>query len=96
MEVELCVPIFKQGDDVAGQLEHVSGSATEALRAYMTQLQGAVQYVGEVLDQLAGVDDSTLELDAMAHNIVLIAPEAVGDKLVELGLACSRRDCDEP
>lgn len=89
MEVELCVPIFKQGDDVAGQLEHVSGSATEALRAYRAQLQGAVRYVGEVLDQLADVDDSTLDLDGQAHVMVLTAPKRVADRLVELGLACS-------
>ena len=92
MEVELCVPIFKQGDDVAGQLEHVSGSATEALRAYRAQLQGAVRYVGEVMDQLADVHDRTLDLDAMARVIVLTAPDAVGNKLVELGLACRNYD----
>ena len=87
----LCLPFFKQGDDLAGYLDSAA-SVPEALQAYAENLSLAA----EMLRDLAGsVSGREVDIEAGAHCIEVTGPADLIEELIGQGLLNSPDDWDK-
>jgi hypothetical protein len=87
----LCLPFFKQGDDLAGHLDSAA-SVSEALQAYAENLNLAA----EMLRDLAGsVSGREVDIEAGAHCIEVTGPADLIEELIGQGLLNSPDDWDK-
>lgn len=93
--VELNIPIFKVGSDMAGHLKD-SASVVDALTKYASQLQAAAKIVEEAAIVLKDQEPSEIEMEADTHYVGIFLPQTVAELLTSRGLAdYSVGDLDE-
>jgi len=93
--VEVCLPYFKQGDDLA---ECVAGATSHknALKLHANMLRGAAGILEQIYEV---VGDTEIEISADTHCIFVNCEDSVADCLIDLGLAYllefeGEEDCD--
>ena len=80
---EIHLPYYKQGDDLAMQLERASG-VPEALEAHADQLVDAADMLRSIQTIVA---DQPVYIGADTHMIRIEGPESVIDQLIAADLA---------
>jgi|SRR5690606_16723274 len=92
IEAQLCLPMFKQGDDLANHLDN-SDNIYDALMAYADQLDYCADMVLELAQR---VKDQEVEISADTHYIGVGGPAAVIQPLIddELLTPNDEEDCE--
>lgn len=91
--VEIILPYFKQGDDLAGFLENYN-NIPEALTAHANALEIAAQQLKDIRDT---IKDNEVEIDAQTHHISITCSKELAEKLInkELGEKIDNEFYDE-
>jgi hypothetical protein len=87
-EVEIHLPLFKQGDDLDHYLEK-GASPVEALALYAGQLSRAVTQLLDVQERIAKLPSGHVALHGCTHFACLMVPYAVGAEMTRDGIAAA-------
>ena len=86
--VDIHLPYFKQGDDLASFLENKPQNPSLAMREHAAMLRETAEFLDKAADIVSGVPTSDIDIQADTHFIGLEAPDAVCDALLATGYAC--------
>jgi hypothetical protein len=80
---EICLPVFKQGDDLALAIDRCDGDVTRAL---LLQAENYAQASMQLIKIAASLHASELTITADTHTIDIEGPRELLDELVARGL----------
>lgn len=91
----ICLPYFKQGDDLAQFLEGEKSDYIKALRSHSELLHYSAWMLDEIADRIKKSGYKNIEIEAGTHFIGISGPEDLINKLVAEELAQFEEEDEE-